>query len=212
VVLGADDPGTFGYDHVTIDWYEAFMAWGLTLKDLKKLSINALDYSAMNDDDKELAFDKWTPLWNGYISSTKLEACNITIATTVPTVINRILPRAGAVTGTTNVHVFGRHFERAICETVTCKFGQLAASVAYYVSNTQLICISPPGNGTEVNVNVSVSLDSGITYIDTGETFTYTYLPIQLPADEPITDNARHCYLCIHVLLIGIGLVAITVC
>ena len=39
IVLGPDDPGTFGYDHFTIDWYEAYMAWGLDLLDLKNIAL-----------------------------------------------------------------------------------------------------------------------------------------------------------------------------
>ena len=42
IVLSGDDPALFGYDEVTVDWYEAYMAWGLNLGDLKKLALNSL--------------------------------------------------------------------------------------------------------------------------------------------------------------------------
>ncbi|KAK2193588.1 hypothetical protein NP493_11g04015 [Ridgeia piscesae] len=48
VVLASDDPGSFGYDHVTVDWYQAFMAWGLRLADLKLLALNSLRHSGMS--------------------------------------------------------------------------------------------------------------------------------------------------------------------
>lgn len=59
VILGADDPGSFGYNEFTVDWYLAFMAWGLDLVDLKQLAKNSLEYSAMSDSEKGLAFQKW---------------------------------------------------------------------------------------------------------------------------------------------------------
>jgi hypothetical protein len=36
VVLGADDPATLGYNEFTLDWYEAFMAWGLYLGEFEE--------------------------------------------------------------------------------------------------------------------------------------------------------------------------------
>ena len=65
LILGADDPGTMGYDDFTVDWYEVYNAWGLDLSDLKKLAENSLRYSTMNDTDKKTAVEsKWRPLWD----------------------------------------------------------------------------------------------------------------------------------------------------
>ena len=62
VVLGSDDPATFGYDYFTVDWYEAFMSWGLDLADLKLLAQNSLRYSSMTASEKKSAIDnKWLP-------------------------------------------------------------------------------------------------------------------------------------------------------
>ena len=40
IVLSGDDPGTFGYNELTVDYYLAFMSWSLDLKDLKQLALN----------------------------------------------------------------------------------------------------------------------------------------------------------------------------
>ena len=68
IILGSDDPGTFGYDHFTIDWYHIFMAWGLTLVDLKTISYNSVNYSslALKQDHLNAATTKWTNQWNRY--------------------------------------------------------------------------------------------------------------------------------------------------
>ena len=44
VVLGADDPGTFGCDHFTLDWFQVYLGWGLDLADLRQFAINSLRY------------------------------------------------------------------------------------------------------------------------------------------------------------------------
>jgi adenosine deaminase CECR1 len=43
--ISSDDPGFFGYEGVTLDYVYAMGAWGLTLRDLKKLSLNGIEYS-----------------------------------------------------------------------------------------------------------------------------------------------------------------------
>jgi len=65
IVIGSDDPGTMGYDNITTDWYEIFMAWGLDLADLKTIAINSLNYSGMSPTEKlDAILNKWTPMWN----------------------------------------------------------------------------------------------------------------------------------------------------
>ena len=46
--------GTFGYDDFTIDWYEVFMAWGLDLPELKQLAMNAISFSSMSHEEKQV--------------------------------------------------------------------------------------------------------------------------------------------------------------
>ena len=121
-MFGADDPGTFGYDDFTVDWYEAFMGWGLTLLDLKTIAINSLNYSALSTDEKTYAINsQWAPTWNAYITAMKALACNRDyiadgVAENRTVYFNRLLPRAGSRAAGTNVHVFGKNFERGICQ------------------------------------------------------------------------------------------------
>ena len=180
IVFGADDPGTFGYDNITVDWYDVFMAWGLDLADLKTLAINSLNYSAMSVAQKQVAIEqKWQPMWNRYIAATKSVACSRQYTETPP-IFARLLPRAGAISGTTKVHVFGRHFQSAICKNLLCKFGAIISTSAHYVSNTHIICLAPDTSGTNPGtVSVTVALD-GSNFFTTGLNFTYKDAPITL--------------------------------
>ncbi|CAH1784022.1 unnamed protein product [Owenia fusiformis] len=175
IVLGGDDPGTFGYNYFTVDWYLAYMAWGLDLNDMKQLAINSLNYSALTTDEKTKAInDVWTPAWSKFIADMKIEACGAKLDTYKP-IFARILPREGALNGETKVHIFGRHFERGTCKTLKCKFGDIETE-AKMISPTQLHCKSAVINhNSEMKVNVSISFDNGATYMPTGETFTYKY-------------------------------------
>ena len=180
VVLGADDPGTFGVDHFTVDWYQVFTGWGLDLADLKKLAQNSLKFSSMTKAQKQRAINnKWLPKWNEYILEKKQIACepNVTTNYKAP-YFSSIFPQFGAIDGTTHVHVFGRHFESAICQDVICSFGGKQSPRAHYVSPNHLICESPEpemGNEEELEVSVEVSLDGGVTYQTHPSTFIYKY-------------------------------------
>jgi adenosine deaminase CECR1 len=67
VVVCPDDQGiwraTFSHD-----FYAAFMAWGLDLKDLKQLAMNSLLYSAMAPEEKERALRYWRGKWEEFIA------------------------------------------------------------------------------------------------------------------------------------------------
>ena len=66
VVLSPDDPGmmrhTFSYD-----FYEAFMAWDLDLRELKQLAMNSLLHSAMDPEEKRRALEVWRKRWAEFV-------------------------------------------------------------------------------------------------------------------------------------------------
>jgi adenosine deaminase CECR1 len=51
--ISSDDPGLFGYEGVTLDYVYATGAWDLSLRDLKKLSLNGITYSSVSKDKKK---------------------------------------------------------------------------------------------------------------------------------------------------------------
>ena len=180
VVLGSDDPGSFGYDYVTVDWYMAYFGWGLDLADLKLLAQNALQYSAMTSEEKQSAMGKFESLWNKYIKETRSQACQRSFPGNP--VFAKILPQEGARSGSTKVYIYGSNFQKGICKTVKCKFGNAPATQTKLVSPELIICESPPlagyrfrrstNNGHTVSVQVSFD---GTNFVDTNHNFTYMY-------------------------------------
>ena len=184
VVLGSDDPGTFGYDSFTVDWYYAFLSWGLDLADLKLLARNSLQYSSMTPNEVRYAIsEKWHPLWERYIREMKEEACRAKVSATP--VFSKIFPLAGSLQGETKVSIYGRNFEIGICKKIKCKFGEHITE-ALYVSNQLITCMSHGRglNRVAMSVSLSVSFDNGLTFTKTGAEFAYMYKTYTLPSDS----------------------------
>ena len=76
------------------------------------------------------------------MNETRDEACGSDFSEYEP-LIGMVLPREGANTGTTPVHIYGRNFTRAICEDLRCKFGEIESPRAMYISNNHIICEAP---------------------------------------------------------------------
>ena len=117
-----------------------------------------------------------------------------------------VLPRDGANTGTTSVHIYGRNFTSAICRKLKCKFGYIESPRAMYISNNHIICEAPDisalarkvgkealknhypintfrkiqamSKALEIKTTVEIKVDFGDgKYIDTGKIFTYKHEP-----------------------------------
>ena len=176
VILGTDDPGTFGYDHFTIDWYEVYMAWGVDLVDLKNLALNSLRHSSMTSEQAEEAItNKWQPAYDEYIEGLRNEACSTNLSHNDP-VFGAIFPKDGALGGGTRVDIYGRHFERGICQTIICRFGRSLSETSQYIDQNHLMCIAPELiEGEGPTVNVDISFDGGQTYFQTLKNYTYVY-------------------------------------
>ena len=202
VVMGSDDPGTFGYDNFTVDWYMAYLGWGLDLADLKLLGFNALNYSAMTQAEKEVALQKYSKTWSEYISKMKKKACMSSIKS--KPVFAKLLPNEGAISKPTKVYIYGNNFQAGICKEIKCKFGT-HVTPAQLISTQMIACDSPlptvekrvktasksynfiikPTHSKKVSsVRLYVSLD-GKTYLDTSLNFTYKYSSNQKPLSDP---------------------------
>jgi adenosine deaminase CECR1 len=66
--LSPDDPAIFGYQGVTFDFWEACVAWNLSLKALKVLAYYSIQYSALDDLTKEKKITQWLKEWYAFIS------------------------------------------------------------------------------------------------------------------------------------------------
>jgi len=65
--INSDDPGLFGYEGVTLDYVYAMGAWGLTLRDLKKCSLNGIIYSSVSKDKQAELLKVFEPKWKEWV-------------------------------------------------------------------------------------------------------------------------------------------------
>lgn len=71
VVVSNDDPGLWGAQGLTYDFYEAFMGImnaNSDLRSLKQLAINSLIYSSMNEREKQNALSRWQIKWDAFVA------------------------------------------------------------------------------------------------------------------------------------------------
>jgi adenosine deaminase CECR1 len=66
IVLSPDDPGVMRHTF-SHDFYEAFMAWNLDLRDLKQLARGSLLHSAMDESEKHRALAEWDVRWGVFV-------------------------------------------------------------------------------------------------------------------------------------------------
>ncbi len=66
-VLASDDPLWFGNDGLSYDFWEALIAWNLSLADLKKLARNSITYSGLDSQSKSNLMNHWTREWDKFI-------------------------------------------------------------------------------------------------------------------------------------------------
>lgn len=66
-VIGSDDPLLFKTLGLSHDFWEAIMAWNLTLSDIKQLCLNSILYSSLSKDEKELVLDAWELSWDLFV-------------------------------------------------------------------------------------------------------------------------------------------------
>lgn len=71
VVISNDDPGLWGAQGLTYDFYEAFMGLmsaSSDLRSLKQLALNSLIYSSLNDTEKHNALMQWQDKWDAFVA------------------------------------------------------------------------------------------------------------------------------------------------
>uniref|UniRef100_V5GQC6 Adenosine deaminase n=2 Tax=Anoplophora glabripennis TaxID=217634 RepID=V5GQC6_ANOGL len=82
VVITSDDPSFWGSNGLSYDWYFAFMGMASRNEDLrflKQLAMNSIEFSAMEEAEKEAAYSKWRSDWEKFVDD---------ILVDTPTVIN----------------------------------------------------------------------------------------------------------------------------
>ncbi|CAF1150116.1 unnamed protein product [Adineta ricciae] len=168
IVLAGDDPGSFGYNQLSVDFYLATMAWGLSLADLKQFAWNSIEYSSIPERKKRKGFQKWEYQWNRFIDSSYRVACN-QVFPDIKMNISDMLPAYGPKSQSINVTLYGSGFELAICKTIICRFGNQTTQ-GTMVDLNEIMCPTPIQQHDLSDVPISLFIDnkvvpSGLTYI-----------------------------------------------
>lgn len=142
IVLAGDDPGSFGFNELTVDYYLAYMAWGLDLYDLKVIANNSIQYSLMPEKEKQVGHLKFESMWNNFIDDVLGNICFETRGENFQLNISDLLPSFGPASKETVVSVFGSGFEEAYCQRLWCVFQDIRTEA--YIETINLIkCKSP---------------------------------------------------------------------
>ncbi len=145
VVIAGDDPGTFGYNELTIEYYLASLAWSLNLYDLRNFAVNSIKYSSLSIEEKYNAFLKWQNEWDKFIFSTYSLVCEndaVNYYNNESVEIKNILPSYSYFNKMINITLYGEGFQNFICKNIICKFGEIETN-GYLVKLNQIICESP---------------------------------------------------------------------
>jgi hypothetical protein len=164
------------------------MAWGLRLSDLRTLALNSLRFSTMTSNEKSTAEVKYNQTWSTFITEMRTEACSRDFTSTTEPAIHSIFPNEGATTGFTAVRVFGRNFQRSICQRIICRFGDRESN-GQYIYNSLIKC-NAKGDGTMTTEKFSISLNSGMNFITTDLTFAFMHQ--QEKKAEGKTSGCQH--------------------
>lgn len=185
IVLSGDDPGSFGYNELTIEFYLATMAWGLDLADLKQLAWNSIKHSSIPEARRTTGFQKWQKQWDEFINATFSLACRQSFPGTVQVNVSDILPSYGPFDRSINVTVFGEGFQRAICKRIVCRFGSNETEAMFNDIN-EIICPTPKGKNALATVPLTLVIEG--QSIETG--WNFTYLPsVSLTDDGTLTTT-----------------------
>ncbi|MBS1491932.1 MAG: hypothetical protein JST55_00395 [Bacteroidetes bacterium] len=68
VAISSDDPQIFNYKGLTYDFWTAYMAWELDLKQVKKLALNSLMYSALDKSEYDTALKYFLDEWDKWVN------------------------------------------------------------------------------------------------------------------------------------------------
>ena len=68
ISVSSGHPGLFGYQDLALDYLMIFVAWDLSLRDLKKIAINGLIHSSCDAETiKRIQAEQFNKQWNQFI-------------------------------------------------------------------------------------------------------------------------------------------------
>ncbi len=159
IVLAGDDPGSFGYNHLTLDYYFAYLSWGFNIIDLRTVANNSIRYSLLNDDEKKIGYEKFSKKWNEFIDQTYKKACNQTDKNQdFMSSINftEVLPKIVPTEKQAEISVYGSGFHNLFCRQIYCVYDKTKVSEGYISSIREIKCRTPLGLTDKANLSIRI--------------------------------------------------------
>ena len=156
IVIAGDDPGSFGYNDLTVDYYLVFMSWGLNLYDLREIANNSVRYSSITDPVKENGLKKFTSAWLSFIDTIYDYVCDNLEMNFDKIRTTHVYPYYGPNDGSNTITIYGYGFENFMCEAITCYFDGMPAN-GYLKELDELVCQTPKWPRVDSAVNLSIS-------------------------------------------------------
>lgn len=69
ISINSDDPGVFGYDGLSYDFWMAYINWDLTISDIKKMIFNSIEFSSLNSVEKQKAKSHLQKKWELFVKN-----------------------------------------------------------------------------------------------------------------------------------------------
>ena len=169
IVIAGDDPGSFGSNELTVDYYMAFMAWGLTLNDLREIANNSIRYSSISDSGKMVGFKKFQDNWSSFIDKMYADVCS-NINTLLEINVTNVYPSYGPNDRSTDIIIYGYGFERLFCKQIKCYFNQ-TITFGHLSKLNELVCPTPVNFAPNSVVSLSMGIDDLVA--STGLSFKF---------------------------------------
>lgn len=170
IVIAGDDPGSFGYNQLTVDYYMIYLAWGLDLYDLKQIANNSIRYSLMPEEKRSQGYEKFNLEWNSFIDIFYQSICTQKSKNSMQLNVTDLLPAYGPNDQSIDVFVYGFGFDMAFCQEVSCLFDEVRTDGVLYKID-QIRCATP--TGFSVNQVASLSIQIGNNVYNTGKKYKF---------------------------------------
>ena len=170
IVIAGDDPGSFGYNELTFDYYLAFMAWDLNFFDLKEIANNSIRFSIAPSAVKLKGFTKFAHLWHTFVNSTFDIACQKLQMSSDQVQATNVYPSYGPNDASILITVYGNGFENILCQEIYCYFDSVKTH-GYLNKLNEIGCETPLGFKNNQTASISIGFKS--TVIQTSLKFRF---------------------------------------
>ncbi len=191
IVVAGDDPGSFGYNDLTVDYYMIYMAWGLDLYDLKVIANNSIKYSMIPEELRIQGFLKFEQEWNDFIDSMYANSCFMSDENQEKqnddsnVNVTDILPPYGPNDKSIELTLYGYGLDKAICKDIFCLFNDVKTK-AIQSNIDQIRCKTPLGFEKNQFVNVSLQIGQKVYSTD----LRYQFLSVNMIDDHLEDENS----------------------